>query len=154
MNMNYLFQYCQKIVLFDETFSRVLLARRKGEADYDGVYSFIGGKLEVSDGGLAAGLKREKDEEIGNKALVTVYTDITKNEYYIKNDGSAMVLPHYIAVYKGGEIELLASEYSDYQWVDVDKLSTFSPVVETVEPVTQWALGLKDALAASRTIDI
>lgn len=38
----------------------VLLAKRRGEADYDGVFSFIGGKLESTDGGLVQGLRREK----------------------------------------------------------------------------------------------
>ena len=55
-----LFQYCQKIVLFSQDGSAVLLARRRGEADYDGVFSFIGGKLESTDGGLVNGLRREK----------------------------------------------------------------------------------------------
>ncbi|QJU09114.1 hypothetical protein FBF27_01615 [Candidatus Saccharibacteria bacterium oral taxon 488] len=55
-----LFQYCQKIVLFSQDGSAVLLARRRGEADYDGVFSFIGGKLESTDDGLVNGLRREK----------------------------------------------------------------------------------------------
>ena len=60
-----LFQYCQKIVIFSKDGTSVLLAKRRGEADYDGVFSFIGGKLESTDGGLVQGLQREKDEEIG-----------------------------------------------------------------------------------------
>ena len=69
-----LFQYCQKIVLFSQDGSAVLLARRRGEADYDGVFSFIGGKLESTDGGLVNGLRREKNEEIGSAAKIAVVT--------------------------------------------------------------------------------
>ena len=41
-----LFQYCQKLIILSADKSQVLLTKRKGEADYDGVYSFIGGKME------------------------------------------------------------------------------------------------------------
>ena len=44
-----LFQYCQKLIVLSEDKTQVLLAKRKGEADYDGVYSFIGGKMETTD---------------------------------------------------------------------------------------------------------
>lgn len=35
-----LFQYCQKLVIFDATFENVLLCRRKGENDFDGFFTF------------------------------------------------------------------------------------------------------------------
>lgn len=41
------------------------MAKRKGKNDYDGTYSFVGGKMETSDNGILEGLKREKNEEIG-----------------------------------------------------------------------------------------
>jgi len=41
----------------------VLLAKRAGEADYDGTWSFIGGKMETTDATLVAGMQREKNEE-------------------------------------------------------------------------------------------
>lgn len=53
------FQYCQKLVVLSQDLDKVLLARRKGEADYDGVFSFIGGKMEMTDESLLAGMKRE-----------------------------------------------------------------------------------------------
>jgi len=61
----YLFQYCQKIVVYSEDEASVLLCKRKGEADYDGDFSFIGGKMELSDKDFVAGLRREKNEEVG-----------------------------------------------------------------------------------------
>jgi hypothetical protein len=45
-----LFQYCQKLIILSADKTKVLLAKRKGEADYDGIYSFIGGKMETTDG--------------------------------------------------------------------------------------------------------
>jgi ADP-ribose pyrophosphatase YjhB (NUDIX family) len=49
---NLLFQYCQKIVVYSQDGQKVLLCKRKGEADFDGTFSFIGGKMERSDGGI------------------------------------------------------------------------------------------------------
>lgn len=46
---NYNFQYCQKLIVISPEKDTVLLCKRKGEADYDGVFSFIGGKMETSD---------------------------------------------------------------------------------------------------------
>jgi hypothetical protein len=66
------FHYCPKLIVFSKDKRSVLMARRTGEADYDGVYTFIGGKTEVPDGGLLAGLQREKNEEIGSDAKLKV----------------------------------------------------------------------------------
>lgn len=46
MNNTLSFQYCQKIIVFSEDRSSVLLAKRKGEADYNDIYSFIGVGVE------------------------------------------------------------------------------------------------------------
>ena len=62
----YNFQYCQKIVVLSKDRTKVLLCKRKGEADYDGIFSFIGGKMETTDISIIEGLKREKDEETGH----------------------------------------------------------------------------------------
>jgi ADP-ribose pyrophosphatase YjhB (NUDIX family) len=137
-----LFQYCQKIVLFSESGDAVLLARRKGEADFDGTFSFIGGKMETTDGGIAEGIKREKTEEIGKDAEVYVYTRVSYNEYFIKASGQAMVLPHYYAEYRGGEIEL-NDEYSEYAWVKLSELHDFQPKISTIEPAALKALDIK-----------
>lgn len=139
------FQYCQKIVLFNIGHTAVLLARRKGEADYDGVYSFIGGKLETTDGSFVDGLRREKNEEIGEDAKVRIYPSLSYNAYYVKKDGSHMILPHYYAEFEGGEITL-NDEYSDYEWVDLEKLSSFEPKIETVEPMVQKMTNLRPVL--------
>jgi len=50
MMPNYNFQYCQKIVVYSADGKNVLLCKRKGESDFDEVFSFIGGKMEVEDG--------------------------------------------------------------------------------------------------------
>lgn len=142
MNGSYSFQYCQKIVLFNETQAAVLLARRKGEADYDGVYSFIGGKLETTDGGFVPGLQREKNEEIGEKAKIQICPLVSYNVYFTKKDGSAMVLPHYYAKYLGGEI-VINDEYSDYKWINLNELPAFEPKIETIEGAVEWAQKIK-----------
>ena len=56
----YLFQNCQKIVVFKDNNTKVLLAKRKGENDFEGVYSFIGGKMETTDDSIIKGIQREK----------------------------------------------------------------------------------------------
>jgi ADP-ribose pyrophosphatase YjhB (NUDIX family) len=76
-----LFQYCQKLVLFRNDGREVLLAKRTGEADYDGTYTFVGGKMETTDADIVAGLKREKDEEIGSEAQISVYPKVSYNVY-------------------------------------------------------------------------
>ena len=134
-----LFQYCQKIVVFNEARDAVLLAKRKGEADFDGTFSFIGGKLETFDGGLLSGLQREKNEEIGTTAKLKICPSLSHNEYYIKKDGNAMVLPHYLAIYTGGDIAL-NEEYSEYEWVKLSELHDFKPKIDTIEPAVQWAI--------------
>lgn len=137
------FQVCQKIVVLNEDCSEVLLARRKGEADLDGIFSFIGGKLETTDGGIINGLKREKNEEIGTDAQISIYPIISYNAYYVKKDGNNMVLPHYFAMYRDGEI-VLNDEYSEYKWVKLNELSEFQPKVDTVEPAVEQIIRLKD----------
>lgn len=134
-----LFQYCQKIIIFSEDYTKVLLAKRQGEQDYDGVYTFIGGKLETTDGGFVEGLRREKNEEIGEQAQVSILPTITYNIYFQKKDGNHMVLPHYAAIYTGGEITI-NEEYSDYQWVPLSKLDDFQPKIDNIPTLSQWAL--------------
>jgi ADP-ribose pyrophosphatase YjhB (NUDIX family) len=134
MKDNTYFQYCQKLVVFNEDYSKVLLAKRKGEADYDGVYSFIGGKMETTDHDLKAGIKREVTEEIGSNANIEVLLDFSFNEFYRKKSGASMVLPHHIAKYLGGEINL-SEEYSDFVWVDIEDIDKFEPKIDTVASI-------------------
>ena len=136
MKNNTYFQYCQKLVVFNKDYSKVLLAKRKGEADYDGVYSFIGGKMETTDTDLRAGIKREVTEEIGTDVQIEVLLDFSFNEFYRKKSGDSMVLPHHIARYLDGEIKL-SDEYSDFAWVNVDDIDKFEPKIDTVASIVQ-----------------
>jgi len=137
----YLFQYCQKIVVFSKDNSQVLLARRKGEADFDSVYSFIGGKMETTDVSLIEGMRREKCEEIGEKCVVKLYPIYNIAIPFIKKDGNYMILPHYYAQFIGGEIEL-NDEYSEYRWVNVDKLKEFEPKIPSISGMVEQLLKL------------
>jgi 8-oxo-dGTP pyrophosphatase MutT (NUDIX family) len=128
-----LFQYCPKLVLFSEDRQSVLLARRQGEADYDGTFTFVGGKTEATDGDLLAGLQREKNEEIGKAAQVDVCWRISCYQvWFQKQSGQSMVIPHHVALYRGGEIELNADEYAEYRWVPVAGLASFEPIVANI----------------------
>ena len=80
-----LFHYCQKIVIFSEDLQSVLLCKRKDEKDFDGIFSFIGGKMETTDKDILEGLKREKEEEIGANAKIKIYTKFTTQEEYSVN---------------------------------------------------------------------
>jgi 8-oxo-dGTP pyrophosphatase MutT (NUDIX family) len=145
-----LFQYCQKIVLFSADFSSVLLARRKGEVDYDGVYSFIGGKMETSDASFLEGLRREKQEEIGSACSVRVYPTYTTHRLFQKADGTSMVLPHVFAVFESGEI-VLNDEYSDFVWVSISDIDVFSPKIDTVSHIVHSFVKNKDMFLSTES---
>lgn len=154
MNPKYAFQYCQKIVLFSEDKSKLFLAKRKDEADYDGTFALIGGKMENSDRSIVEGLKREKDEEIGNQTKIRIYPESTHNLLYKKNDGSMMILPHYLAYFVGGKIELNEGEYSEYIWLPLNELEYFEPKIENIPGAVQWALHLSKSCSSKDFIDI
>lgn len=147
------FQYCQKLVVLSSDMSSVLLAQRKGEADYDGVYSFIGGKMETTDESFVAGMQREKEEEIGTDAKICVLANESYNVLFRKSDGNSMVLPHIAGVYKGGKIKL-NEEYSDYAWVPLSELDTFEPKIDTVSVAVSWALGRLSVTSESQYTEI
>ncbi|MEU0506827.1 NUDIX hydrolase [Nocardia sp. NPDC005998] len=132
------FQYCQKLIVIDPATDSILLARRKGEADYDGVYSFIGGKMETTDSTILDAIRREKEEEIGQAATILIAEDLSYNVLFKKKDGNSMILPHFYAEYAGGEIEL-NEEYSDYVWVPKDQLDSFGPMIPTIPEAVRWA---------------
>jgi 8-oxo-dGTP pyrophosphatase MutT (NUDIX family) len=138
MSANAFFQYCQKLVILSSDKKSVLLARRKGEADYDGTYSFIGGKMETTDESMLAGMKREKDEEVSASAVVRVLPDESYNVLFRKKDGSRMILPHIAGVYVSGDIQL-NGEYSDYTWVPLTELAAFEPKIANIPQLTTWA---------------
>lgn len=132
MNNKYDFQYCQKLVIFSKDKSQILLCRRAGENDYDGVFSFVGGKMETTDSSIVAGIKREKDEEIGSRFRAKLYPTFSINLLFRKKDGRSMILPHYLVVHEDGEVELNRDEYSEFKWVPVNELQTFEPKIESI----------------------
>lgn len=142
-NLN--FQYCQKIVVFSQDEQSVLLCKRKGEADFDGVFSFIWGKMERSDGAIIEWLRREKNEEVGEDFKIKIFPAFSTNEFFFKKDGHAMVLPHYYAIHEGGAITL-NEEYSEYQRVALTDIRDFGPKIETIPGVLERMTILKEII--------
>lgn len=146
----YSFQVCQKIVVLDRDRQRVLLVRRTGEADLDGVFSLIGGKLETDDASILEGLRREKVQEVGPDAKLRIM--VHRGCYCLlfrKRDGSMMYLPYYAAIYDGGDIALNPKEYSELQWVSIQDLAAFEPKAEgIVEAVQNAVRQLENAVSA------
>ena len=139
----YVFQYCQKLVILSKDLNSVLLCKRKGEADYDSVYSFPGGKMEITDGSIITGLQREKNEELGESFKIKLASTYSYNVRFVKNDGSIMILPHYLAIYGSGNISL-SDEYSEFQWVSLNSLNGFEPKIPNIPEVVQRLMGIKD----------
>lgn len=147
----YCFLYCQKIIVFSKDKKKVLLCRRKGEADYDGVFSFIGGKMETGDRSIIDGLKREKNEEVGENFKIKIFPTFTHNVLFRKKDGSSMILPHYLAIHESGEIKL-SEEYSEFKWVEVDDLSVFEPKIPNIDLMAKFANKLNEIAGDSEFI--
>jgi len=139
----YNFQYCQKIVVFSNDLESVLLCKRKGENDYDGVYSFIGGKMENTDDSFIAGLQREKNEEVGEGFKVEIYPTLTVNSLFKKKSGDFMVLPHYFARHISGDVKL-NEEYSDFKWVKIIELKDFEPKIPGIPKIVEKLISLKN----------
>jgi 8-oxo-dGTP pyrophosphatase MutT (NUDIX family) len=135
----FMFQYIQKLVILSPDHSNVLLAKRKGEADYDGTFSFIGGKMETSDPSIIAGMKREKDEEIGPGTVVRILPPESYNVLFRKKDGNTTICPHIAGVFVSGDI-ILSDEYSEYQWVALAELDQFEPKIPNIPSITRWAI--------------
>lgn len=148
------FQYCQKMVVINPETNSLLLAKRKGEADYDNTYALVGGKMETTDGGIVEGLRREKIEEIGARAIIMIAPELSYNIYFRKKDGNSMILPHYYAEYHGGEIELNSEEYSDYTWVHLDEVDNFEPKVETIPKTVRWARAMRKIISDDQLVKL
>lgn len=148
-----LFQYCQKLVIFSPDKSKILLCKRKWEADYDGVFSFIGWKMETTDESIMAWLKREKDEEVGHSFLVKVYPTFTHNTLFRKKDGNAMILPHYLSIHVSWEI-VLSDEYSEYRWIKISDLETFEPKIPNIPEIVEILLKLQKIAEADNFVVI
>ena len=73
--------------------------------------------------------------------------------YFIKKDGTNMVLPHYYARYESGEV-ILNEEYSDYKWVEVEKIAEFEPKVPTIGLEIEKLLRLVDLIKEEELIEI
>src|SRR5215211_6230273 len=127
----YLFQYCVKLAVLSRDGSKVLLCRRTGEQDYDGVFSLIGGKMEHGDGSIVEALRREKSEEVGAGFRVRVLPRYSVDVYFVKNDGSRMILPHYLAQHAQGDVSL-NDEYSEAAWVDLAHLDAYEPKISNI----------------------
>ncbi len=135
----YLFQYIQKLIVLSPDLTRVLLAKRKGEVDYNGTFTFIGGKMETTDQTLVDGMKREKDEEIGADNVVRVLPGQSCNILFRKKDGNTTICPHLAAVFKSGHIKL-SDEYSEYRWVKLEELAEFGPKIDNITWLAPWAV--------------
>ena len=149
----YCFQNCQKIVIFSENNSKVLLAKRKSEIDYDGTYSFIGGKMEITDKDLVDGMRREKNEEIGKECRILLNPIYSTSFYYVKKDGSCMVLPHYYARFIKGDIKL-NDEYSEYKWININNLDTLEPKIPNIPEFAKRLLKLVPLMKDKEFIEI
>ena len=145
------FQYCQKIVVFSQDGKNVLLCKRKGEADFDSVFSFIGGKMETTDGQIIEGLRREKNEEVGEQFKIKIFPTFTTNEFFVKKDGNAMVLPHYYAIHESGDI-ILNEEYSEYKRVPVAEIVDFEPKIYTIPGILDKLAVLKEIIYKTESI--
>ena len=126
-----LFQYCPKLAVFSSDGESILLCCRKGEQDYDGAFSLIGGKMEHGDKDIPAALRREKAEEVGEQFRVRVLPYFSIDTYVSKRDGSKMVLPHFYAEHLSGDV-VLNEEYSDFQWVPLRSLDAFEPKISNI----------------------
>lgn len=148
------FQYCQKIVLFRNNNQEVLLAKRQNEADFNGVYSFIGGKMENTDPDILAGLAREIKEEIGSQVRIRICPLISYNVFYLKKDGEAMILPHYYASYVSGKIILSEAEYADYRWVELSGLKELSPKIDNIPEIANRLKNLRETMLESELTEL
>lgn len=147
------FQYCPKLVVFSKDLSSVLLCRRKGEADYDGVFSLIGGKMEHKDTSIVEALAREKSEEVGPDFRVNVLPHYSVDVLFVKKDGSHMILPHYYAVHVSGAI-VLNEEYSEFAWVAFESLGTFEPKISNIAWISKLLRKLHPAISPDAFIEI
>jgi hypothetical protein len=97
--------------------------------------------MEVIDGDIVEGLRREKNEELGEQFKIKVLPKYTINTYYLKKDGNSMIVPHYLAVHHFGEI-VLGEEYSNYKWISLKDLPEFKPQIDNMPEITEELMRL------------
>jgi ADP-ribose pyrophosphatase YjhB (NUDIX family) len=147
------FQYCPKLVVLNEAGSHVLLCRRKGEQDYDSVFSLIGGKMEHRDSSIVEALHREKSEEVGENFKVKVLPYYSVDVLFIKKDGSHMILPHFLARHTEGEI-VLSEEYSEYAWVRLSDVSGYAPKIANISWIVPALVRIVSVAAEKDFVEI
>lgn len=89
------------------------------------------GKMEHKDASIIEGIRREKNEEVGEGFFVRLLPHHSVDTLFIKKDGSRMILPHFYAEHARGDIAL-SDEYSEFQWVGLNELADFAPMIENV----------------------
>ncbi len=149
----YAFEYCQKIVVFRNDDTEVLLCKRKWEADYDGVFSFIWGKMETGDVDVLTWIVREVREEIGWDVSLAILPYTYFPLSYVKKNGNAMLLPHYYASYLWWSI-ILSDEYSTYEWVPVATIDTFEPKIATIPSAVRDLLALRARFSSTDLVHL
>ncbi len=147
----YNFLYCQKIVVFSSDMNSVLLCKRKGEEDYNKIYTFIGGKMETTDKDIVVAMQREKNEEVGEGFKIELCPQFSINLSFQKKNGDFVILPHYYSRHLSGDVRL-NEEYSNYKWVDIDSLSFFEPKIDNIPRVVKTLLKLKTIIKAEDLI--
>lgn len=136
----YNFQYCPKLVIFNNK-NEVLLCKRQWEEDFDWIFSFPWWKREKIDWSIEIWIEREKSEEIWEKAKVQMYRLLNIEEEYVKKSWDTMILPHYTWFYQWWEI-IINEEYSEYKWIlleDIDKIN----IIWTIKPIIEQFLEFK-----------
>lgn len=147
------FQYCPKLAVFNAARTELLLCRRRGEADYDQVFSLIGGKMEHKDASIEEAIRREKDEEVGSKFRVRLLQHLSVDVLFTKKDGNRMILPHFYAEHVSGEI-VLSDEYSEFRWISVDRLEACAPMIENIKWITPLLRRAASNAAALEFVEI
>ena len=150
---NLYFQYCPKLSVLSNDKKSVFLCRRKGEQDYDGIFSMIGGKMEHADEDILRAIEREKNEEVGQKFKVMVFPKISVDIDFSKKDGSKMILPHFMAYHISGT-PILSEEYSENIWVPLDQLEHFEPKISNIFWITELLIKATKDIAQNMFIEI
>jgi ADP-ribose pyrophosphatase YjhB (NUDIX family) len=124
------------MVILSKDQNSILLCKRKDESDYNETFTFPGGKMKTSDESIMAGVRREKDEELGENFKIKMLTTYTTNLLFKKSNGKYMIIPHLLATHQEGEIKL-SDEYSEYKWVTMNDLNEFEPKIKNIPEIIQ-----------------
>lgn len=123
---------------------RFLLCKRAGEADFDQVFSFPGGKVEQGDRTILAGMVREISEELGDAFRFDLVSKRSFLVEYVRKDGAHMTLPHFFATCEEApRILLNRDEYSDFCWATLGEIASMK-VIENVTEICAMHPSLAD----------